>query len=66
MQRKNDHTVNMKQEERSLLTGFSGFAELVMQLGSSTKTNDKLEALVQYFSSAADKDKVCSPLTARS
>jgi DNA ligase-1 len=34
------------------------FAELVMQLGSSTKTNDKLDALVHYFSTADDKDKV--------
>ncbi len=34
------------------------FAELVMQLGSSTKTNDKLDALVDYFAHADDKDKV--------
>src|SRR5689334_5694308 len=34
------------------------FAELVMKLGSSTKTNDKLDALVNYFSVADDKDKV--------
>jgi DNA ligase-1 len=34
------------------------FAELVMQLGTSTKTNNKLDALVQYFSTADDKDKV--------
>src|SRR3982750_1100249 len=34
------------------------FAELVSQLGTTTKTNDKLEALVQYFSTADDKDKV--------
>jgi DNA ligase-1 len=34
------------------------FAELVMKLGTSTKTNDKLSALVNYFSVANDKDKV--------
>src|SRR5215213_11675763 len=34
------------------------FAELVTKLGSSTKTNDKLDALVNYFSVADDKDKV--------
>src|SRR3982751_4037083 len=34
------------------------FAELVAQLGSSTRTNDKLEALSTYFSTADDKDKV--------
>lgn len=35
------------------------FAELVTRVGTSTKTNDKLDALVDYFSSEADeKDKV--------
>ncbi|MGZ3910515.1 MAG: ATP-dependent DNA ligase [Flavisolibacter sp.] len=34
------------------------FAELVMQLGTSTKTHDKLEALVEYFLQADEKDKV--------
>jgi DNA ligase 1 len=35
------------------------FADLVTEIGSSTKTNDKLAALVHYFSSEADeKDKV--------
>ena len=34
------------------------FAELVTLLGSSTKTNDKLEALAAYFASADDQDKV--------
>jgi DNA ligase-1 len=38
--------------------GFGGFANLVKALGTSTKTNDKLEALVQYFASADDQDKV--------
>src|SRR5215213_9435136 len=34
------------------------FAELVQVLGTSTKTNDKLEALSDYFSKANGKDKV--------
>lgn len=34
------------------------FAELVNILGTSTKTNDKLEALSSYFAAANDKDKV--------
>ena len=34
------------------------FASLVKVLGSSTKTNDKLQALSDYFVSAGDKDKV--------
>jgi DNA ligase-1 len=34
------------------------FAQLVTNLGTSTKTNDKLDALVNYFSVADGKDKV--------
>jgi DNA ligase-1 len=34
------------------------FADLVNILGTSTKTNDKLKALSDYFASANDKDKV--------
>ncbi|HTQ66378.1 MAG TPA: ATP-dependent DNA ligase [Puia sp.] len=34
------------------------FAELVFALGNSTKTNDKLDALSEYFATADDKDKV--------
>ncbi|SEW31265.1 ATP-dependent DNA ligase [Chitinophaga arvensicola] len=33
------------------------FAELVQLLSNSTKTNEKLEALSQYFATAPDKDK---------
>jgi DNA ligase-1 len=39
-------------------TGMGLFAELVVLLGTSTKTNDKLEALIQYFKASIDKDKV--------
>jgi DNA ligase-1 len=34
------------------------FADLVTSLGSSTKTNEKLDALSAYFATANDKDKV--------
>ncbi|TDH25690.1 ATP-dependent DNA ligase [Segetibacter sp. 3557_3] len=34
------------------------FADLVKVIGTSTKTNDKLEALANYFNTAPDKDKV--------
>jgi DNA ligase-1 len=34
------------------------FAALVSKIGTTTKTNDKLDALVEYFSIADDKDKV--------
>jgi len=40
------------------LSGMKAFANLVNILGTSTKTNDKLEALSRYFSTAADRDKV--------
>ena len=38
--------------------GLQKFAELILELNSSTKTNDKLDALSTYFSTATDKDKV--------
>ena len=39
-------------------TGLRAFATLVQIIGTSTKTNDKIEALTHYFSTADDKDKV--------
>jgi DNA ligase 1 len=38
--------------------GMQSFAELIFRLGTSTKTNDKLNALVEYFKHGDDKDKV--------
>ena len=38
--------------------GLSLFADLVTVLGTSSKTGDKLSALVSYFATAEDKDKV--------
>jgi DNA ligase-1 len=38
--------------------GLQLFAELVTELSSSTKTNDKLQSLVDYFAIAPDEDKV--------
>lgn len=38
--------------------GFRGFSQLVNFLGTSTKTNDKLNALADYFLQASDEDKV--------
>lgn len=34
------------------------FADLIMRIGTSTKTNEKLDALSDYFSIAPDEDKV--------
>ncbi|MEO6704489.1 MAG: ATP-dependent DNA ligase, partial [Ginsengibacter sp.] len=39
-------------------SGLQMFAELVTELSSSTKTNDKLQSLVDYFATAPDADKV--------
>ncbi|GEO08024.1 ATP-dependent DNA ligase [Segetibacter aerophilus] len=47
-----------ERDHPSSSTGLGGFADLVRVLGTSTKTTDKLEALVQYFSEADDRDKV--------
>ena len=38
--------------------GMRRFSLLALQLGTSTKTNDKLDALVEYFQSADDADRV--------
>jgi DNA ligase 1 len=38
--------------------GMRLFIELVNTLGTATKTNDKLDALSDYFAQAADEDKV--------
>src|ERR1044071_4482115 len=38
--------------------GLAMFAALVIQISSSTKTNDKLDSLAEYFTVAEDKDKV--------
>jgi DNA ligase-1 len=38
--------------------GMRRFAELALQLGTSTKTNEKLAALESYFGEADDADKV--------
>ena len=40
------------------VSGMGLFSELVVSLGASTKTNDRLEMLVRYFSAANDADKV--------
>ncbi len=50
-----NHTAQDKAEAPS---GMQLFVNLVNVLGTSTKTNDKLEALSHYFSLAAGKDKV--------
>jgi DNA ligase-1 len=44
--------------ETNFKNGFEAFALLIHLLGTSTKTNDKLDALVQYFAVANDRDKV--------
>lgn len=38
--------------------GMQQFAKLVQRLSATTKTNDKLEALGDYFQQAGDRDKV--------
>ena len=45
-------------EKSDKISGLQLFAELVTELSSSTKTNDKLQSLVDYFATAPDADKV--------
>ncbi|MEO7960330.1 MAG: ATP-dependent DNA ligase [Ginsengibacter sp.] len=40
------------------LSGLELFAQLVSELSSSTKTNDKIQSLVDYFATAPGNDKV--------
>ncbi|MEP6594867.1 MAG: ATP-dependent DNA ligase, partial [Ginsengibacter sp.] len=55
----NDAQQINNEESIALQTGgLTMFAALVTQISSSTKTNDKLEALAEYFTLAEDKDKV--------
>ncbi len=44
--------------DNSDISGLELFARLVNELSTSTKTNDKLQSLVDYFATAADDDKV--------
>ncbi|MBO9201486.1 MULTISPECIES: ATP-dependent DNA ligase [Niastella] len=59
-----EHDNDIKQENPSLSPqvgragGMAEFAALIFSLGTSTKTNDKLQALSTYFSHANEKDKV--------
>jgi DNA ligase-1 len=53
----------LAEKEKHIITmagvgGMQLFAQLVQQLGMSTKTNDKLDALVNYFTHADSRDKV--------
>ncbi len=58
MQQTNDKELSANSPPAGGDGGLRSFAELVTKLGTSTKTNDKLDALVNYFSVADGKDKV--------
>lgn len=48
----------MMEKNEEVMGGMRRFAELAVRLGTSTKTNDRLEALEKYFTEAEDADKV--------
>jgi DNA ligase 1 len=48
----------MMEQHEQVKGGMRRFAELAVLLGTSTKTNDRLEALEKYFMEAEDADKV--------
>jgi DNA ligase-1 len=58
MSEANDHSSKHPNSPFRGLGGMKLFAELFVLLGTSTKTNDKLDALTGYFAGAGDKDKV--------
>lgn len=47
-----------KNSEEKELSGLEIFARLVTEIRTSTKTNDKIQSLVDYFALAPDEDKV--------
>lgn len=54
----NEQKLNNEESIALQGSGLAMFAALVIQISSSTKTNEKLEALAKYFTVADDKDKV--------
>jgi DNA ligase-1 len=52
------HTPSSPRKDGMALSGLELFAGLISELNSSTKTNDKLQSLVDYFAIAPDQDKV--------
>jgi len=57
----NEETEIKSQQNSSELMNSSGlelFANLVSELSSSTKTNEKIQSLIDYFTIAPDADKV--------
>lgn len=54
-QARDENTMN---DKIHITSGIGLFANLVYELGTHTKTNDKLDALIKYFKTAEAKDKV--------
>src|SRR6476619_2370419 len=60
-QKKKKKTQAMNPDQTDISSSENGmtlFAKLVTTLGNTTKTNEKLQALVDYFSVADSRDKV--------
>ena len=53
-----DHHQKNIEPETISAAGFSSFASLVNQIGITTKTNDKLNLLIEYLAKADSDDKV--------
>src|SRR5258705_3949156 len=52
------HSSQVPGNDETTISGLELFARLIGELNSSTKTNDKLQSLVDYFAIAPDRDKV--------
>ncbi len=57
-ERLNIITTTRSQDDEMKSSGLELFAQLVTELSSSTKTNEKLQSLVDYFATARGNDKV--------
>jgi ATP-dependent DNA ligase len=53
-----EHIIVDESSQQDAKDGMALFSELVISLGSSTKTLEKQDTLINYFSLADDKDKV--------
>lgn len=53
-----DNEIAVSSQFKAEKQGMELFADLVSEISATTKTNDKLDALVTYFAFAPEKDKV--------
>ncbi len=54
-----ENLISVAEPQKDIISsGLESFAVLVSELSTSTKTNEKLQSLIDYFATAVDADKV--------